>query len=473
MQVSLHDCRRLTLGCVGLAALFAVYHLLLVWLMRHTGLELGAVGPGHRVVRLVPLYMHWAPRFKLSLAPAAVALCALVAWFAPRLVTARWPRWLLIVALVAADLAVVMSVGMVDGGPNRLARPYQDLVATDYIGAVDRVSSPRAFLAEYPQLIPSLPMHCQTHPPGAVLFLWTAARLLGPGPMPAALATIVIASLAVPAVFLLARRVLDEQRACLATLLYLLAPNVVLFSATSMDAVFTVPLVWTIYFVWKGSEQSPLRYGALAGAAAALAGLMTFSVAVLAMWGLVLLALDWRLRPDHWSRTLRTLAAALVAAVAFYAALYAWSGYNPVLTFTTALESHHRVMANTEHETLRRHAHFMVANLVAFFSCAGLAATLLFGRALWAALSKRESNQPARPLVLSFAVAVLAVDCLPLYTLEVEHIWLFLVPWVAIAAASQLPLEPRAGRLAPATTLTLALAAAQTLAMELLLHTHW
>jgi hypothetical protein len=240
-----------------------------------------------------------------------------------------------------------------------------------------------------------------------------------------------------------------------------------------MDAVFAVPLVWTSYLIWKGSEQSPWLNGALAGLAAAVAALLTFSIAVLAMWGLVLLALDWRLRPGSGWRTCRTLAAALLSAVAFYALLYLLSGYNPVATFLAAVGSHHRVMASSGHESLRQHAHFMVANLVAFFSCAGLALTLLFGRALWAAIASWPGIENARPLVISFAASVLAVDCLPLYTLEVEHIWLFLVPWVAIGAASQLPLEAVAERLPPAATLALALAAAQTLAMELLLHTHW
>ncbi|HEY5310974.1 MAG TPA: glycosyltransferase family 39 protein [Pirellulales bacterium] len=474
MQANTHDCRRLVLECFGLAALLAVYHLLLTWLMRHAGLELGAVGQGNRVVGMAPLYMYWAPRFKLSCLPAIAVLAGLVGWLAPWLVTHRaWSTWRVAGALVGCQLAVTLSVGIVDGGPRGLARPYHDLTATDYIGAVDRVASPRAFLEEYPRLIASLPMHCQTHPPGAVLFLWLAARLLGPGPMPAALATIFAAALSVPAVYLLARCVLEESRARLAACLYLLAPNVVLFSATSMDAVFAVPLIWTIYLVFQGSRRAPLVYGALAGLCAAVGALLTFSIAVLAVWGLVLLALDWRLRPDHWSRTCRTLIAAVVAALAFYALLYAWSGYDPVATFRAALAGHHRVMAGTEHETLRRHLHFVVANLVAFFAAAGIASTVLFGRALRAALGRDGGDGLLRPLLLSVAAAVLIVDLLPLYTLEVEHIWLFLVPWVTIAAASQLPVDPRQGHLAPVAKLALALIAAQTLTMELLLHTYW
>jgi hypothetical protein len=167
-------------------------------------------------MRLVPLYMYWAPRFKLSLVPAVVVLGGLVAWGAPQLIASRRSTRWLILALVGCQLAVATSVGMVDGGPSGLARPYRDLAASDYIGAVDRVTSAREFLTSYPQLIPSLPVHCQTHPPGAVLFLWIVAQLFGPGPMPAALATILTASLAVPAVYLLARRVLDERRARLA-----------------------------------------------------------------------------------------------------------------------------------------------------------------------------------------------------------------------------------------------------------------
>jgi hypothetical protein len=469
-----HDCRRLALACLGLLALLAAYHLLLMWLMQQAGLKLGAVGPDERVVRPLPLYMHWAPRFRVSCLPAVAILAGLVTWLAPRLITSgRWATWRVIGTLVGCQLAVALSVGIVDGGPRGLSRPYELLTATDYIGAVDQVASPREFLADYPRLMPSLPLHCRSHPPGAVLFLWLVARLLGPGALTATLATIFAASLAVPAVYLLARQVLDEPRARLATCLYLLAPNVALFSATSMDAVFAVPLIWTIYLAWQGSRQSPLVYGALAGWCAAMAALMTFSIAVLAVWALVLIVMDGWLRPDAWSRTCRMLLAAVLAALAFYALLYAWSGYDPVATFQTALAGHHREMAGTAHETLGRHWHFVLANLVAFFTCAGLASTVLFGRALRAAVGGVGCDGRLRPLLLSLAAAVLIVDLLPLYTLEVEHIWLFLVPWVTIAAASQLLIGQREGHIAPVAKLALALVAAQTLAMEMLLETYW
>ncbi|HXT57688.1 MAG TPA: hypothetical protein VN699_03595, partial [Pirellulales bacterium] len=64
MQTQRRAAIRLGLECLALAALFAAYHFALRWLMLNTGLKLGAVRPGEKVYRIVPLYIYWLPHVK-------------------------------------------------------------------------------------------------------------------------------------------------------------------------------------------------------------------------------------------------------------------------------------------------------------------------------------------------------------------------------------------------------------------------
>ncbi|HEX7447297.1 MAG TPA: hypothetical protein VF306_07120, partial [Pirellulales bacterium] len=67
---------RLTLACLALLAAFIGGHFALRWMMLHTGLVLGAVRPGVKVYRIVPLYVYWHPHYKTGLLIAVAVLAA-------------------------------------------------------------------------------------------------------------------------------------------------------------------------------------------------------------------------------------------------------------------------------------------------------------------------------------------------------------------------------------------------------------
>ncbi len=73
----------------------------------------------------------------------------------------------------------------------------------------------------------------------------------------------------------------------------------------------------------------------------------------------------------------------------------------------------------------------------------------------------------------SFGVSLAIFDAAPLYTLEVEHIWLFLVPFVAIGAAAIAERDAKHGEGRAIAGTALALLAAQTVLMEVFLETTW
>jgi hypothetical protein len=467
------DSTRLATQCMLAATLLAAYHVGLRWLMTHASLQLGAVRPGEKVYRLVPLYAYWAPHFKTGLL-TAIALVAVSLWLFRRFVhSGRLPAALVVPMLMIAHVLIAVSVAMVDGGVHRLWRPYELLANTDYIGAVSSVGSPREFLGDYSRQMSTLPLHCQTHPPGGVLALWAVSRLVGSGPVCAAWATILASSLVVPAVYLLAREVVDEHAARLAVCFLILSPSIVMFSATLLDAVFSVPIVWSVYFLWRSRDSRPVLHGTLGGAAAALASMMTFSASFLALWALVVIALTAiadrkRLRP-----AILGMSAAAISLTVFYAALYLWSGYDSLAVLVEAMAAQKRIMAGRGHDTLQQDVHFAVANLAAFFFCAGIPLTVLWLRHVAGMMKSCDRFSAGHLFSCSFVVALALFDAAPLYTLEVEHIWLFLVPFVAIDAAAVAARHDASVAIRPIAMCALALLAAQTLIMETLLETIW
>jgi hypothetical protein len=129
-------------------------------------------------------------------------------------------------------------------------------------------------------------------------------------------------------------------------------------------------------------------------------------------------------------------------------------------------------MAGGDHATLRQHAHLAVANLTAFLFCAGIPLAVLAAHRFVAVSRRHREHDCGWIFDVSFIAAIAIVDLAPLYTLEVEHIWLVMVPGLAIAAARTLGEydRTRPPRLA---VVALALQAAQTVLMEVCFNTVW
>ena len=473
--------RRFPLAAWCLVALvaFAAYHLWLAHTMRHTGLELGVVRPGNRVYRLVPLYMHVRLHLKAWLLVAVAACVGVWHWHRHIQTREQPPSGAAMVAwLMLIHGGLACAVALIDGGLDRLWRPYALLAATDYIGAVPQVQSLGGFLAHYGTLLPELPLHCQTHPPGGPLFLWFIAQVFGPGPLPAAVASIAAGTLAMPAVWGLARCVLPWRGAALACLLFGLAPCIVLFTATGMDIVFSVPMIWTFYLMWqarsaagdRGSIARPILWGAAGGLAAAVAALMTFSAAFLVFWAVAVAVLTVCCDRHRLRAMVAAWIAAAVTAGLFYGLLYLATGYDLIETLIACTQRHVQIMDGGNYGSWRQYAHLVVGNLAAFLFCVGLPLAVLWLRQSWLDL-KRPMRDDGWLLGASFALALAVLVLAPIHTLEVEHIWLYMVPLVAIAAVRSLSsLGDDSGQVASWAVLLLMV---QTVAMEACLTTNW
>jgi methylthioxylose transferase len=414
---------------------------------RAAGAKLGA--------SLAPFLWDWRPRLGLAALPAAALLAAGVAP-APRLLRARVTPRAFAGCTLALGLALRLALGGARGGVDGLwavFQPGRPESASEYLPALPALDfGTRTFLDTFAEVGTSLPVHAIGHPPGLLLSMhWLGID----GPRGLAALTIGAGALTVPLAYLLARRLLDERRARMATLLYVFAPSALLYGATSADALYAtlamaaaVPLAAAA--LPRAGVAAPIAAGrgaALALGAAALAVASFFSYASLAVGAWAALVAE---RRAGLRRAALVALACGVALIAFYALLWLASGYDPIGA-VRATESVYR-----EGIASRRPYEFWVfGSPVAFLGALGLPIAWLMLRSAGAGFA------PALALVIVLGLAAL----LGFTKAETERIYQFLVPIACVAASASLP-----ERKLP---VVLAALAAQALGTELLVYTVW
>ncbi len=294
------------------------------------------------------------------------------------------------------------------------------------------------FLDRFAELVPALPVHSAGHPPGLLLVMhWTGIDT------PGELAALCIAggALVAPLAYATARALLPERAARIAGLLTALAPSVLLFGATSADAVYAslgMLAAWPLSSARRGPR--------LAGAALlALGTFFAWSLLAVGAWAAIV---AWRRGGFRDMLALGLLCGAAVLAA--QAAVAGATGYDPIGTLR-ATESVYRFGIADR----RPYWYWLPGSPSAFLLMLGLPIA-------WYALKALGAGEDTALAIF----AVIAVAALAGFTkAEVERIWLFLAPFVCIAAASVTPPE----RL----RLVLALLGAQALVWELVRNTVW
>jgi hypothetical protein len=375
------------------------------------------------------------------LVAASLAVFAVAVWGAPRLL--RVSSWWFGVAALA--LTLVLRLALAAGGGGRggpgitawwkvfdPARSYE--APNEYLPALGGLQwGPRFFLDRFAETVPALPVHVAGHPPGVLLTL-AALGIGSPGGMAAL--CIGAGALSGPLGYLLGRQVLDERRARVAALLLAFAPGALVFGATSADAVY---LTLGLLAAWPLAARS-WRARAAGAVALAFASFFAWSLLAVGAWAAIV---AWR--REGWRAALALCALCGVALVAFYALLYAATGFDPIGTLRATEDVYRAGVAS-----VRPYWFWVLGSPAAFLIVLGLPVT-------WLALRARTTLALAIFAVLAFAAVMGFTKA------ETERIWLFLAPFVCLAAArADVPLRP-----------LLAALAVQALAWELVWDTIW
>ena len=404
-----------------------------LWLARHDGRELGLAFP--------PFVIRWDPA-ATAWAVAAAGLFAGAVGAAPRLLSRGLPPAAFAATVFALTLALRLALGAASHGTgdwDHVFDPDGFEGANEYVPALTALKyGPGVFLDRFAELVPALPVHAAGHPPGLLLAMdalgiTTPARL--------AALCIVGGALLAPLAYATGRAVLDERAARIAGLLTACAPSVLLFGATSADALYAT---LGMLAAWPLASR---RAAAVAAGALllALASLFAWSLLGVGAWAALL---AWR--RDGVRAMVAVGAACAVALVAFHAVLAALTGFDPIGAVRATEQVYRFGVADQ-----RPYWFWLTGSPTAFLLVLGLPIA-------WIALRALAAGEDTAVAIF----AVLAIAAVAGFTkAEVERIWLSFAPLVCLAAASVLP----ARRL----RLVLALLAVQALAWELLFNTVW
>ena len=404
------------------------------------GLRLDATGT-RLYVPNPPFLWRYEPQIH-PLAIVAILVAAAAVVLGPRLLRMSAPAFVASSLLLTAAVRLSFSAARGGtGGWDRVFDPERSFeAANEYLPALPALRyGVDIFLDRFSEVVTSLPVHAAGHTPGLLLVM-DALAIDTPGELAAL--CIGAGVLATPLLYLLGRRVLDERAARSAALLLALSPGVTMFSVTSADGLFmTLGVLVALALVLL-----PRVLGAVLGALAlAAASFFAWSLLAVGAWATVL-----ELRRGGLARAVALAATCGVVLVAFYALLHAATGFDPVGTILGTEQVYRTGIAQG-----RPYWFWVLGSPVAFLFTVGLPIT-------WYAL--RGLGHGHRVALAIFAV--LAVAALLGFTkAETERIWLFLAPFLCLAAAAALP-ERRLG-------LVLGLLAGQALACELLYDSVW
>jgi methylthioxylose transferase len=400
-----------------------------------------------------PFYLFWGPRLAPGWAVVALPVALAAAAGVVALFWSQARPGVRVAASAGLLLLLALAVAAIGDGPAGWRAPLE--FAGEYPHGVGQVGDIPSFLRHFPQRLASLPSHATGHPAGAMVLYALLARVWY-GLDGAALGTVAIGCLGTLPVWGLARDELGEDGGRWALALWVLSPMVVLYTATSADAVFAVALAGAVVAAQRGLVRRSWAW-TITGGVLLWVGSMVSYAAVLLLVFLGVRAAGRLRREPGWVLGWAAATAATVLGLA--GLLWLTTRYDPV----AAVRAVHSAYQAAPGSARRPYLLWLVGDPIAFGGMLGIP--------LFAALLARAAVVVRQRAWTGFDAAMLA--CLLAASSwgftrgEVERIFLFLVPLALVPVVRQLQVWQ--ARLPAAA----ALLVAQTLAVQLLFYTRW
>ncbi|MCX7858671.1 MAG: hypothetical protein N2385_01160 [Chloroflexus sp.] len=361
--------------------------------------------------------------------------------------------------------------------------PYEYLRDTPYVAG-----DPLGFMANFEAIAPTLSVHGSTHPPGAILFLWLIEQVFGPGPVATSWITIGLTALLPLVAVWLGWRLGGSRLALAAGMLAVALPGQMVYSVTSLDGVFSLLIAAGAAAFFLALEP-PYRpwLAVVVGLSIAAALFMTYAATQLFFFGVAaaVLALARHSSQAGWRSTLLAIirqgAIAAGVIVAIYALIFLTTGFNVISAARAATQINGEMMGRFREygppptpflpPSYDYYLRFAAANLVSYlvfvtpWALAALSALYMRARS--------ERWQPAWAALLgALGALVLGMWLSGLFNREVERIWMFTYPLVAVLVAYHI-LTGETAQQRWRLALYLALTLTFFVAMKLTLYTIW
>jgi len=421
----------------------------------------------------------WSPDWVLVpvsvLAGAGVVGLFLLGW---RVLGRRaWAAVWLLPALLAVGLAA--QVGVEASGPAGLGKwpmaLYERYVSGYYTEAAKHPEPMRQFLRAYPAFLDSLELkdrygHLGTHPPGLIVGYKSLLSLCGDKPelserlltmapadvheafeaieerrtLPtdhkaalwlAALLSRLLTVLAIVPIYWLGTMAAGRRAGWLAACLYVLSPATVLFAPKS-DTVFPVLAATVVACAWASVGRR--RWGwAWVGGLAAWLGLFTTLAfgPVVVLAGVVALGVWWKRRQDgqaDWHQLYYAFAAAVAGIFLPIVAMWAAVDFNLVEVWLVNLANHQQFYEQMP----RSYWPWVGVNLVEFWVAAGVPLGCMLAAHVWLRLTRPGTEGRLAPVLFGLIGVLSLLNFSGRNLSEVARLWIFLIPFAAVAAGA-------------------------------------
>lgn len=403
------ELRKLFLICTGatltlVATKFIIYHF----------------SKGYRIDRFL-FYTLPSPRVK-SFAALFLA-CALFAgflYFRKKIERLSRAKFMATIALFFSAFSLSVA-GIRDG----VAGIIDPLTRTfwEYTGALPFVFrlGLRGFIREYTRLIPVLPVHPGTHPPGYVVFLYLVEKIFHVQFVGLAVAIVIVSALGILLLHILWEKIFGQSIARRMTQVMVFVPSLVFFSATSLEA-FNFFIIWAAlvlcYLGWKKNFLCSIAAGLCAGYA-------LFSNYLFILQGpllLTMLVMSIKSAPKEEKKivTYRALSS-LAGFIGFFFVLWYTFGYFTITNFFSGYDFY-KTFAVSNFASVSLYFSFAVINLIPFVWYLGAPTIVYFAK---------DAKKQFAKSTWWFKTGVLMwlVFCfIGIFQGEIERIWLFLMP---------------------------------------------
>jgi hypothetical protein len=396
-----------------------------------------------------PHYWQWPWRRIDPIHIYPVLAAAAIPFFAAQWVQrrGRWPVAVPLGLIMLSMFALQIGALAVQTSPislERLAARVLDEDITGYYHDARSITELGPWLADYPQGMPERHLHSINKPPGPILFYLPFISWAGSDDSAAHAGGLVIgllATIALPMTYLLIPAVSGDRRAAFRGAGYLaLCPSLVLF-LPEFDQVYAAIATALVLFWMLALKRNDWRCAL--GFGAVLSLLTFFSFHLLAIGVFPALYSIWFLVQRPGVNVLTILRHALVGLAVpavFYAILWLTTGYDPLGTFRTALDTTAALNAILK----RPYPWTILFDLTDFALGTAWISFLLVAFLVLRWCSARDGDQESAGAsslqwVSLFAIATpVTVAVTGLIRAETARTWIFMMPLVMIPVGIEL-----------------------------------
>ena len=204
-----------------------------------------------------------------------------------------------------------------------------------------------------------------------------------------------------------------------------------------MDGPFSVFPIVSVYLFYKALRTHAILYAILTGIALGFGMLMTYATVFIGVFFGSVALLTLIVNREQFKHQLKVILIAAGVFAAFYLLMFLLTGFNFFEVLWAAVKKDEKGMG-TGYESIGRYFHLSIANLFAFLIGIGIPMTTVWIRQIVRTIRHTRSGEAIDTYVIGYLIALLGITFSTLFTMEVERIWIFMIPFIVIPVAKYL-----------------------------------